>query len=871
MVVNTVKHHTFQPSPLLNDRLLPTANGYEIEEKAPPVPLSSPPDESDILDTQEKFSNATSQIQSSKNGEDSTVNASSNYRNQSKQQMDNIKIKLIPEKVLATSHTNVDSSHIHQQLEVKIEQNDDNHRIVGQHKQPRHQQEQLTKVELQQQMPQHKQQEYRLQQLQQQHKQQYRHKQEQHEQKQHLKLEQQRLQQEQEQQQLYEQEQQQLQQEQEQQRHKLEQQQRRHGHENQQLDKQEQRRQQRKQQQQQHKQKDEQLDEQKQRQHEQEQQQHKQEEQRQHEQEEQQHEQEEQRQYEQEEQQHEQEEQQHEQEEERQHEQEEQQRLREQEEHQHEQEEERRQHEQEEEQQHEQEQQHKQEEEQLRQLKEEQQRQHEQEDQQQQYKLEQKHEQEEKQQHEQEEEQKHEQEEEQQYEHEQEQQQYEQELLQQQQYEQEQQLDKQKQQKHEEEQQQHEQDQQQHEQEQQFEHQKQQQEQGQQQRHEQAQYQKNEQKKPEEQLHEQEQHIQDYQQQQPQNYELEHHKLEQKHEGDDMLTSMTAVKNATPESTQMTSTFHSKPIDTEEPEYTTVADTKRMVLKLVTPYAVTELSRARSEHQIDKNKSDKSKLHQPLARSMDSLIDDTNTNTLQMAGTEYNQAYSKKVAIDNDATLMGNSHNNLTTAQDTSNKIVQPLLGKDTDVKVTVFPGTLQNDDYGGGGDSKEHSVPCLMMDKNKKESIMENNLKTTSNEIKLRHTSLQTSAGLLMKSNSTEDFKGSGVEVNDPRRHSALPVSNDFGSDADNDVPDCNSTATSAQVIVGEKFEPTYDEDWRQLQVTSVEKLQVGSDTPPTIAKMLFITECAGSRIYILGWWKIGRKCFNSACMPAYLVYQVI
>ena len=55
--------------------------------------------------------------------------------------------------------------------------------------------------------------------------------------------------------------------------------------------------------------------------------------------------------------------------------------------------------------------------------------------------------------------------------------------------------------------------------------------------------------------------------------------------GGDMLTSMITMKNTTPENTQMTSTFRNRQIDTEEPEYATVADTKRTKLVLVHHYS----------------------------------------------------------------------------------------------------------------------------------------------------------------------------------------------------------------------------------------------------------------------------------------------
>ena len=263
-----------------------------------------------------------------------------------------------------------------------------------------------------------------------------------------------------------------------------------------------------------------------------------------------------------------------------------------------------------------------------------------------------------------------------------------------------------------------------------------------------------------------------------------------------MHTSMTTENSATPVSPQMVSS-------TEEPGYATVADTKRMVkvLKLATPYAVTELSRAHSEHQIDKNE-----LLQPLAKRTHSVAE-------QMAGSS--EYYQAQLTIKNDAINDNSSVDGLITTQDdcnikqsASSCDAHPLQVKDNDV--TVFPGTLQNDE------PAEHSVPVdintLKVDKKEEEGLIAN-----SDEVKLRHTPLQTSAGLLVKSNSTQDFKDSGVEVNDPRRHSALPAAREFGSDTVG-APDL--IAKSTQLIVSE---PSYDEDWRQLQeVTSVEKLEV-------------------------------------------------
>ena len=267
---------------------------------------------------------------------------------------------------------------------------------------------------------------------------------------------------------------------------------------------------------------------------------------------------------------------------------------------------------------------------------------------------------------------------------------------------------------------------------------------------------------------------------------------------------MRTENRATPGSQQMVSMHYGNQVDTEEePGYATVADTKRMVkvLKLATPYAVTELSRAHSEHQIDKNE-----LLQPLAKRTHSVAE-------QMASSEYYQAQLKYSTIKNDATN-DNNNNSVIATQDekhsASSGDAHPLQVNDTVVTVTMFPSTLQNDE------PAEHSVPvdisALKVDKKEEEGLISN-----SDEVKLRHTPLQTSSGLLKKSNSTQDFKDSGAEVNDPRRHSALPAAREFGSDTAG-VP--NLTAKSTQLIVGE---PSYDEDWRQLQeVASIEKLEV-------------------------------------------------
>ena len=709
LFVSSVTYHKFPPSPLLNGPL-PTADGDEVdvvEEKAPPVPPSSPPDEMTT-----NLSNVALCAQSSANNflfEDSTVNVSSISSSHSKQQMHKTSIQ---ELASPASFPYADSSQKENQEINKhetMEQYHDKHRTSKQHEHLSLQQEQLKKYgEHQQQL------------LQQ-------HQQQQQEEDRHDRLQQQQCIQEQQHKQKIQQWQSKEQYQQQQQEH--EQQQQQHEHEEEQ--------QQRQQQQQRHEQEQQRG----------EQEQHEQEQQQRHEQEQQ---------------------QRHEQEQQQRHEQEQQQR-----------------HEQEQQQRHEQEQQQRHEQEQQQRHEQEQQQRHEQEQQQ-------RHEQEQQQRYEQEQQQPHEQEQQQRYEQEQ-QQRHEQE--QQERYEQEQQ------QRYEQEQQQR------HEQEQQQRH-----EQEQQQRHEQEQQQRHEQ----EQQHEQ----QLYEQQQPGGNEIF------------VCTSMKAEKSVTPENTQMVSTYYGNQVGTEEePGYATVADTKRMVkvLKLATPYAVTELSRAHSEHQIDKNE-----LLQPLAKRTDSVAE-------QLDGIEYNQAHNKQVkysATKNDAmSVKDNSSNNfvdvsasITTQDDCNIKlsasshdhdeiVAHPLSVKDTTdhVTVTVFPSTLQNDD---DNQPEEHSIPtgvnALKVDKKEEEGLNAN-----SDEVKLRHTLLQTS-GLLVKSSSTQDFKDSGAEVNDPRRHSALPAARDFGSDAAiNDVPD--PTAKSKQLVVGEKFEPTYDEDWRQLQeVTSVEKLEV-------------------------------------------------
>ena len=173
------------------------------------------------------------------------------------------------------------------------------------------------------------------------------------------------------------------------------------------------------------------------------------------------------------------------------------------------------------------------------------------------------------------------------------------------------------------------------------------------------------------------------------------------------------------------------------------------------------------------------------------------------------------------------------------------------------LPALLQNEI---DNQSSQQSLNALYakVDKNKTHKNLKGvECTSTSDEIKLCHISIQPS-GLLMKSTSSQDLKDNGTEVNDPRRHSALPASGDFSGDATYDVPDCSPTAKSTQMIVGEKFQPTYDEDWSQLQTLSVEKLQVLSFTLygyVSNGDTLCIIGHVRSRIYISYWWKVGKK----------------
>ena len=191
---------------------------------------------------------------------------------------------------------------------------------------------------------------------------------------------------------------------------------------------------------------------------------------------------------------------------------------------------------------------------------------------------------------------------------------------------------------------------------------------------------------------------------------------------------------------------------------------------------------------------------------------------------------------------------------DTVAQVVQPLpVVDDSMVDTELLHNEIDNQ-------SSQQSLNALYakVDKNKTHKKLKGvECTSTSDEIKLRHISVQPS-GLLMKSTSSKDLKDNGTEVNDPRRHSALPASGDFSGDATYDIPDWSPTAKSTQMIVGEKFQPTYDEDWSQLQTSSVEKLQVLSFTLygyVSNGDTLCIIGHVRSRIYISYWWKVGEK----------------
>ena len=322
------------------------------------------------------------------------------------------------------------------------------------------------------------------------------------------------------------------------------------------------------------------------------------------------------------------------------------------------------------------------------------------------------------------------------------------------------------------------------------------------------------------------------------------------------FTNMTAKKTATGE------TQHEEHVDIEEPGYASVADTRRMVLKMATPYAVTQLSRAHSEHEVGKSEP----LHQSGIKHVRSV------DELQMAASN-DQADSNHSAKNNDAMLIGcySDHHVSATTQDGCNskgsgfhddtvagfhddtvgKVVQPLpVVDDSMVDTELLQNEIDNQ-------SSQQSLNALYakVDKNKTHKNLKGvECTSTSDEIKLRHISIQPS-GLLMKSTSSQDLKENGTEVNDPRRHSALPASGDFSGDATYDVPDFSPTARSTQMMMGEKFQPTYDEDWSQLQTSSVEKLQVLSFTLYGYVSNGDIIGHVRSRIYISYWWKVGEK----------------
>ena len=333
---------------------------------------------------------------------------------------------------------------------------------------------------------------------------------------------------------------------------------------------------------------------------------------------------------------------------------------------------------------------------------------------------------------------------------------------------------------------------------------------------------------------------------------VEHYRQEDEQLSDKSSDGMFGFTNMTAEKTATGETQHEEHVDIEEPGYASVADTRRMVLKMATPYAVTQLSRAHSEHEVGKSEP----LHQSVIQSVIKHV--RSVDELQMAASN-DQAYSNDSAKNNDAMLIGcySDHHVSATTQDGCNSkgsgfhddtVVQPLpVIDDSMVDTELLQNEIDNQ-------SSQQSLNALYakVDKNKTHKNLKGvECTSTSDEIKLHHISIQPS-GLLMKSTSSQDLKDNGTEVNDPRRHSALPASGDFSGDATYDVPDCSPTAKSTQMIVGEKFQPTYDEDWSQLQTSSVEKLQVLSFTLygyVSNGDTLCIIGHVRSRIYISYW----------------------